>query len=120
VRTVFFALVLSGLVSLSARADFIGAYAVPSPFAYNVHDGPASFSVGTWTFVDSHDLAFGNPLFYGNQSQLNFDTSSSLATQFGHTMTMQLTHSVVDTGILSFTYTITFPGASMFSHDQAG
>jgi hypothetical protein len=121
VKTVLLGLIAFILQLRSATADFSGPYAVPSPgFGYNLQSSPSSFSVGTWTLLQNKDLSFPMPVFYGNSSQVSFDTSASVARSFGHSYEIQLVNTVQATGLLSFNYTITFPNASMFSNDQAG
>jgi hypothetical protein len=121
VKTALLAPLVFSVLLSTAAADFSGPYAVPSPaFFYFLGNSPSNFPVGTWTLLQNKDPAFGMPVFYGSPSQINFDTSASLARNAGHSYEIQLVNTVQATGLLSFSYTITFPNASMFSDDQAG
>ena len=120
-KTALLAPLVFSLLLSTAAADFSEPYAVPSPaFAYNLGSSPSSFPVGTWTLLQNKDVAFFMPVFYGNPSEINFDTSASTADTADHSYEIQFLHTIEATGLLSFNYTITFPNASMFSVDQAG
>lgn len=98
-----------------ARADFSGPYVVPDPGNYPLVGLPPVIPVGTWTL-----LHYGAPLNYGNSHvftsapRVSIDTGVSASHNFGDSLIIEFTNTIVADGMLSFDYSLMLRATGIF------